>query len=54
MLKKHNQLNYVQQQVNRIGKNLTIASPVPWFCEESEDLIRQANGDESVPLWVLC
>ena len=50
MLKKHNQLNYVQQQVNRIGKNLLIAQPVAWYREEGEELIRQANGDESVPL----
>ena len=53
VLKKHNQLNYVQQQVNRIGKNLLIAQPVAWYREEGEELIRQANGDESVPLWAL-
>lgn len=49
-LKQHNQLNFVQQQVNRIGKNLQISHCVPWYCSESEDLLRQAKGDESVPV----
>ncbi|KAK8802933.1 hypothetical protein WA588_002093 [Blastocystis sp. NMH] len=47
-LKKSNQLNFVQQQVNRIGKNLQVSMPVAWFCSESEELVRQASGDESV------
>lgn len=47
-LKQHNQLNFVQQQVNRIGKNLMISSPVAWYCTESKELIRQAEGDEDV------
>lgn len=38
--------------MNRIGKSIQIATPVPWFCEEGEELIRQANGDESVPMYV--
>ena len=47
-LKKSNQLNFVQQQVNRIGKNLQVSMPVAWFCSESDELVRQASGDESV------
>ena len=49
-LHQHNQLNFVQQQVNRIGKNIRIASPVEWYCEESEALLKQAEGDESQPM----
>lgn len=49
-LKQHNQLNFVQQQVNRIGKNLVVAGCVPWFCNESDQLLKQAEGDESVPV----
>lgn len=47
-LKQHYQLNFVQQQVNRIGKNLQMSCPVSWYCMESPELIRQAEGDEEV------
>ena len=52
-LKAHNQLNFVQQQVNRIGKNLVVAGCVSWFCNESADLLKQAEGDESIPVYVV-
>lgn len=50
ILKNHSQLNYVQQQVNRIGKNLLVGEPVAWYRQEGEDLCKQAEGDETVPL----
>ena len=50
VLKNHNQLNFVQQQVNRIGKNLQISAPVDWYCEEDDALLKQAEGDESGPM----
>lgn len=52
-LRNHNQLNFLQQQVIRIGKNLQIAQPVSWYCEESEALLKQAEGDDSQPLYRL-
>ena len=49
-LHQHNQLNFVQQQVNRIGKNIQIAAPVDWYREETEALLKQAEGDETQPM----
>ena len=49
-LHQHNQLNFVQQQVNRIGKNVQIAQPVEWYREETEAMLKQAEGDETQPV----
>ena len=49
-LHQHNQLNFVQQQVNRIGKNVQIAQPVEWYCEETDAMLKQAEGDETQPV----